>query len=141
MNCFTHGERELERLHSYCASKLDSQSTAEVEQHVRECEACAVMLAEQMAAWSALDSFPAPEVSSDFDAKLYARIAAEQEAQPWWRRVWRPVLPMALAGAVLALALMIHTPDRSTVEVADKQTVDIEQIEQGLADLDMLATM
>ena len=50
MNCFTHGERELEQLHSYCASKLDSQSTAEVEQHVRECEACAVMLAEQMAA-------------------------------------------------------------------------------------------
>jgi hypothetical protein len=50
--------------------------------HVAECAGCAAELAELQATWKLLDEWQAPEPSSFFDAKLYARLRAEQSTAP-----------------------------------------------------------
>ena len=103
--------------------------------------------------WETLDQWTMPAVSSDFDSKLYARIASEN-SQPAWRKwmrrvfqpvtpvaFWKPVVSLAAACAVLTVALVVHTPER-TNDVAVKQvhaeSVDIEQVAKALDDLEIL---
>ena len=87
--------------------------------------------------WERLDEFAVPEVSPDFDARLYARIAAEESRRPWWYRlVWPPIAP-AIAIAVAALILFVNvrvSPDAA--KQANK--TDIEQVAQAVDDLDLL---
>ena len=87
--------------------------------------------------WKKLDEFPAPEVSPDFDARLYARIAKEEALRPWWLRwLWPPVAPLA-AASVVAVVLFLHVPGKPD---APKQSngPDIEQVAQAVDDLDLL---
>ena len=89
------------------------------------------------AVWERLDEFAAPEVSPGFDARLYARIAAEEARRPWWYRLlWPPVAPVAVA-AVAALVMFLHVPGKPD---AAKQagTTEIEQVAQAVDDLDLL---
>jgi anti-sigma-K factor RskA len=91
-----------------------------------------------------LEEFPAPEVSPDFDNRLYSKIAAEEEkrAGAWWRKLlWRPVVPLAAAAAVVAIALVVRMPDRSAPVEDPKQAsvdLDVQQLEQALEDLELL---
>jgi hypothetical protein len=89
------------------------------------------------AVWERLDEFAAPEVTPGFDARLYARIAAEEARRPWWYRLlWPPIAPVA-AAAVAALVLYLHpvrTPDAS--KQANKS--EIEQVAQAVDDLNLL---
>lgn len=125
---------------------------AEFEQHLRQCEDCASIVAAQRKVWESLDQLSAPEVQGDFDARLYARIAQE-ESQPAWRRwlnrVLHPALPMAawkpaVAMAVVALGLSVYwaqTPAHTGVTVGhqiEPSRVDIEQVANAMDDLDVL---
>jgi hypothetical protein len=98
-------------------------------------------------AWNALDEYAAPEVSPDFDAKLYARIAQDKPAG--WRRVlwpsgplawWKPAIPVAACAALL-IALLVHAPGTrvDSNKQAKVEPVNIEQVEQTLEDLELLA--
>src|ERR1700761_9077834 len=54
----------------------------EIRKHLAECAGCTAELAEMEATWKLLDEWQAPEPSSFFDAKLYARLRAEQCTAP-----------------------------------------------------------
>jgi hypothetical protein len=54
----------------------------EARQHIAECAACAAELAGMESTWKLLDEWQAPEPSTFFDAKLYARLREEQTTAP-----------------------------------------------------------
>jgi len=147
MTCLCKDQDGIERLMEYLGGPAPAEQwaerRAELELHAQECPECRGLLR----AWNALDEYAAPEVSTDFDAKLYARIA--EDRQVWWRRMlwpsgplawWKPAIPVAACAALL-VALLIHVP--STSVDSDKQAkaepVSIEQVEQALQDLELLA--
>jgi hypothetical protein len=124
MNCpLISKEREV--FLDYCAGRLDARRAAEserhteFERHIAHCDACTRIVAAQREVWETLDHWghaDLPEVSANFDARLYARIAHERTA-PGWRRwlrgimpaapraIWKPAISMAVACAVLAIGL------------------------------------
>lgn len=151
MNCPTKANEAAEILLDYCAQTLSPLQTEEFEIHLKQCADCSRLVAAQKEVWGALDTWTPVEVSSNFDARLYARIAEEQAA-PAWRRwlgrmfhppvpypMWKSAVPLLAACAVLAAGLAVRTPDAKIVQHqlrADK--VDIEQVEQTLEDFDIL---
>ncbi|MDX2178324.1 MAG: hypothetical protein SFV18_01945 [Bryobacteraceae bacterium] len=137
----------------YVARRLDLGRLREVEDHAAGCEPCREFVAEQAAAWSALDSYSAPPVSIDFDRALYRRIESENR-DPWWKRfgrriffagepgVWRPAMA-ATAACTLLFAIALTVPKRvpAIVEKAEApavETAEVESVEQALEDLEML---
>ena len=96
------------------------------------------------AVWNRLDEFEAPEVSPAFDARLYARIAAEQARRPWWYRlIWPPIAP-AIAVALAALILFVRIPagvEPGTDATKQVTKTDIEQVAQAVDDLDLLVPL
>ena len=151
MNCPTKGNEDAEILLDYCAQTLSPLQTEEFEIHLKQCADCSRLVAAQKEVWGALDTWTPVPVSSNFDARLYARIAEEQTApawQLWLRRVfhppvpyplWKSAVPLLAACAVLAAGLAVRTPNAKIVQHqlrADK--VDIEQVEQTLEDFDIL---
>jgi anti-sigma-K factor RskA len=159
----------LDMVVDYCAGAMEAEPAAEFERHVAHCGECAAMVAEQRKVWEALDEWgltEVPEVSPDFDARLYARIAQEQTV-PAWRRwlnrwtpaapgsIWKPALSMVAACAVLAIGLRTAgwmdlarvrgpEPAQNTAQMqGDRDTrgdthVDIEQVANALDELDLL---
>src|SRR5579864_1009096 len=111
MICLSKNEQGAGLLASYLAKTLDAARRVELDRHFEECPGCRGLVS----VWERLDEFRAPEVSPGFDARLYARMAAEGKQRLGWRRwLWRPVAPLAAAGAVAALVLYLHplgTPD------------------------------
>jgi hypothetical protein len=134
MICLSEHEQGAEILAGYLAKTLDADGMAELDRHIQECADCRALVS----VWERLDEFAAPEVTPGFDARLYARIAAEEAKRFDWRRwLLRPVAPLAAAAAVAALVLYLHpigTPN------APKQASksEIEQVAQAVDDLDLL---
>jgi|SRR5581483_10555459 len=128
---------------------LDIAEQDEFEQHLRECESCRALAVAQQHVWAALGAWKAPAVSDDFDRQLRARIAAE-EAAPWWHRfaflhplhnvAWRPAVAVALGCVAVLAILLLQGPllERSLTPVAQQKSVDIDQVESALDDVDML---
>jgi anti-sigma-K factor RskA len=158
MICLNKNERDTAILLDYCAGKLDAERTGAIEDHARECAECRALIAAQMNVWRALGELAVPEVSPDFDARLYARIAQEEAASSWrawlrsltagWRSLgvwsWKPVLAGVAAGAVVAVGLSLYMPILHVPQSRDSSlqfrpdSVDVEQVEVTLEDLDML---
>ena len=135
MICLSKSEQGAESLAGYLAKTLDAAKMAELDRHVQECADCRGLVA----VWERLDEFAAPEVSSGFDARLYARIAADEARRSsWWRRLlWRPIAPLAAAVALVALVLFVRVPGTPDV-TKQASNADIEQVAQALDDLDLL---
>ena len=134
MICLSKNEQGAELLTGYLAKTLDTADWAELEAHFRECDECRGLVT----AWERLEEFSAPEVSPEFDARLYARIAAEAARQPWWRRLlWRPAVPLVAAGALVAVALFMQFPRTPDAPPQPSKT-EIEQVVQAVDDLDLL---
>src|SRR5262249_46001648 len=148
MNCLSKNKDGPDILLDYLAGTLDATTSAELERHAQKCADCRGLVG----AWNTLEvAREVPEVSSGFDARLLAKVAAEPE-RSWGQRVvargWRPMVPIAAGVGVLALALMIHVPDAGDADAVKTATVkqvqtdpEIEQVEQGLADLELLMPM
>jgi hypothetical protein len=116
----------------------------EARQHVAECAACAAELAELQTTWKLLDQWQAPEPSAFFDAKLYARLRAEQAAAPasfferakaWLLYSSNLQMRQLAAGAMAAVlvigggtfALLDHQPapaPQTSATVRDLQSYD-----------------
>lgn len=152
MNCPTKRNEDAEILLDYCAQTLTPEQTAEFEIHLKQCADCSRLVEAQKEVWSALEAWTPAPVSSNFDARLYARIATE-EAQNvpawlgWLRRVfqppvpyplWKSAIPLVAACAVLAAGLAVRTPDATVQPQLRAEKVDIEQVEQTLEDFDIL---
>src|SRR5579862_8849601 len=151
MECVIKAKDDAEVLVDYCSGALSEARAAEIEQHIAECAECRRMVEAQRELWRTLDRFTAPEVSPNFDARLYARIAREQSAPLWkqWARrifvppvplaMWKPAVSLAAACAVLAVALVVRTPNPpERVTQIRAEQVDIEQVATALDDLEML---
>jgi anti-sigma factor RsiW len=130
----------------YGSRPLDPETRERLERHMAECEGCREFVSKQRALWAALDAWAPKPVSHDFDTRLYARIAAEQHV-PWWKRwaiprgsfSWRPALSLVAACLTIVAGLLLQPP--SVPEVRNRgrmETVDVEQVERVLEDMDML---
>jgi anti-sigma factor RsiW len=149
MDCLHKNKQGAEILTEHLAGTLDQVREIELERHAKDCPDCRAMLQ----VWDRLDDFQAPALSEDFDHRLYARIANEAR-MPWWRRMWlptvslwrplwRPVLPLAAACAVLVLALLVRNPDSTEgvkqVRIEQGGGPEVEQVVQALDDLELLS--
>lgn len=146
MICFTNRKEGAEILLDYTSGTLDPVRSAELDRHMEACAECRRLVESQRTVYSALDQFTAPEVSADFDKKLYARIAADKPS--FWQRFlpatpiswWKPAVPVALAALALCTVLVLRTEHPGS---AQKQPgigqADIEHVEQALDDMDLLA--
>src|SRR5216683_1336577 len=65
---------------AYCARTLAQDECAAFERHMLSCAACRELAAAQHAVWSALDAWTPEPISSNFDEKLYQRIAEEEQS-------------------------------------------------------------
>jgi anti-sigma factor RsiW len=151
MICPIRTNRGAEILWDYCARTLEPARATEFEAHMEGCADCRRAVNAQSDLWETLDLWTPAPVSADFDARLYARIAREEAAPGWmkWVRsifspavpvsIWKPVVPLAAACAVLAVGFLVHTPNLAeTAKTVRADKVDIEQVEKTLEDLDML---
>ncbi len=154
MMCIKSNQQGAEILTDYCAGRLDPIRVSEFEAHLQECAECRKLVEAQSAVWEMLDVAWKPiEVSPDFDAKLYARIAQERTEPAWlrwWmpRPLWKPMASLAAIAAVLLLAVHLRMPD-STGRVPSNpapqqvqlssEKIDVDQVEQALEDMDLLA--
>ena len=150
MICLKDNKEGADILIGYLERTLDAERTIALERHSQVCPDCRSMLG----VWNTLDDFAAPDVPADFDKKLYARIAEDAKA-PWWTAAWRrlvqpaglgfgwkPAVSIGAACAVLAFALMIRSPQvDEPANKAQIQPLNMEQVEQGLEDLDLLAPL
>jgi anti-sigma factor RsiW len=125
MDCIKNNKQGVEILTDYCAGILDPAVAVAIDSHIEQCAACRNMVESQRVVWEMLDVWTPLEVSRNFDARLYARIA-EERAEPAWRqwlsRVfrpatpyewWKPAVSLAAAGAVVALALVSGVPEKT----------------------------
>ena len=148
MTCFAKNDNGTEILLDYCSSTATPEIAAAVEAHAQTCAECRELIAAQRSVFESLDRFEAAEVSADFDQRLYARIS-EQEKQPFWEgwfngiALWKPALAGGLACAALALVLVMpgmrEVPHADSAKQSRIEHVDMDQVEQGLEDLDLLA--
>ena len=154
MICFVNHKEGAEILLDYSGGRLDGLldevRRREIDQHVESCAACRELVEAQRTVFTALDDFAAPEVSADFDQKLYARIAAEKPA--FWHRWlpatpialffttwWKPAVPVALAALALSALFFVRSSHSGAAQSQPGiGKADIEQVEQALDDMDLL---
>jgi anti-sigma factor RsiW len=142
--------RPEEILIEYCAGTLSSETAAELKSHISGCPECRSFTQSQQQVWAALDQWETEPISSDFNGRIYKRIAETERPSPWrgWL-AWRPVLGVAAACAAVVIALVVNSPgDRQVaitppaaaahVESSRAESVEPEQMERALEDLEML---
>jgi hypothetical protein len=134
MTCLRDNLKGADLLMGYLEGTITSEERAKLDQHALACVECRGLLAVQ----GMLDE-QVPEVSADFDARLYARIQWDEQRK-WWRLLWRPAVPLAAAAAVLVVVFMVRTPVTPVDDPkqASMDRVEIEQLEQALDDLELL---
>ena len=154
MICPMNTKGGAEILVDYCAFRLDPARAAEFEKHMEGCPDCRRAVEGQRGVWQTLEHWTPAEISPDFDARVYARIAQEEAAprwRQWWLRMfhpavpvplWKPAVSLAAAGAVLALGLVVGIPNLGDAGSGMRsEKVDIDQVEKTLEDLDMLTPL
>jgi anti-sigma factor RsiW len=130
MKCPSEDRENTELLLTHASRSLDAERAAVLERHMAECPACREYAAAQFAVWAALDGWDAPEVSADFDRRLYRRI--EQEVS-WWDLMIRPFRPLlaarlaqvaAAACLLIAAGVLLQRPDGTAVIPAPPAQVE-----------------
>jgi hypothetical protein len=134
MDCIKNNKQGAEILTDYCAGTADPRVAAEIDAHTKVCAECRAMVEAQCAVWEMLDAWTPAEVSRDFDARLYARIASEQNGpawRRWWSRLfqpatpyawWKPMVSLGAAAAIVSMALIARLPEQ-IAPVQQKSTV------------------
>lgn len=142
-----------ELLIDYCAGALDGERQATLIEHTARCAYCAAFVREQMVVWGALDGWRPESISSDFDARLAKRLAAESAAppvdlvrgvRPGWLRRPRAILGIAagLAAAVVLYFQVAPSPEANPSTAAMAEAAgELEQAERLLEDLEMLRSL
>jgi anti-sigma factor RsiW len=141
MNC-PNRERLVER----AAGRLEGEAAGEVERHLAGCSECQEWLASQAGVWAALDGWPPPPVSEDFDRRLYARLEEEDRRGRRWAFPWRvfrlrPVLSWALAAMLVFAAVLLERPKAPPPPGRGRpavETIDPDRLERALDDVEML---
>jgi anti-sigma factor RsiW len=149
MECPTKSGEGPELFITYAAGALPPPTEAALERHLMACPECRRVADAQKLVWATLDSWEPQYISTDFDRKLYARIAAE-ERKPWYHRLphlngsFRPTVAVAAACAIVLTGYLLREPSTESSpepRAAIENRVDIEQVERALDDIDMLNAM
>jgi anti-sigma factor RsiW len=148
MRCPIEGRENPELLLAHTSRKLDAERAAVLEEHMAQCPSCREYAAAQFAVWEALDEWIAPEVSPDFDRRLYARIEREVS---WWDLLIRPFRPLfaarfmpVAAAAVLLIAagVWLEGPDGAPIvsvpKSAQMEVLPPDQAENALQQMQMM---
>ena len=147
MNCPMEPGGNAGHLLDYASGKLKAEARARMEQHVDACPGCREFARGQRAVWEALDAFEPAPVSLDFDRRLYARI---ERRVSWWTRLTEPLSPLlrhalpvgAAAGVIVVAGLLLTRPAAVPAppvgESAQVESLQPEQVENALADMEML---
>jgi anti-sigma factor RsiW len=140
MNCITRDEKGTEILLDYCSGMLDSTRSVEVDRHLASCSGCRAMVEEQKAVFQAMEAWATPEISPNFDSRLYARISVERHSglAGFFRSWWKPAIPVALAAAALSVLFVVRS-SHPVSSHPSMEKAELEQVEQALDDMDMLA--
>ena len=147
MNCPIKTQENREWLLEYSAGRLEGERAAMVERHVEVCPACAQFVEGQRVVWNALGQWESPEISADFNRRLYQRIGQAKPAT-WLDRLarpfhplWRPLVPAAALCLLIVAGVALHTPTATlnpNGPQAHVESVEPEQVERTLDDLQML---
>lgn len=145
-------EKQTDRMISYAAGKLAEPERIALERHLGECETCRRVADAQKRVWAVLDAYPVLAPADDFDRRLYARIA-EDEQRAWWRQALdryfspfaiRSGVPVAAACLSICAAFVLRLPSPPALQsggghpVAVEHRINVDQVERALDDLDML---
>jgi anti-sigma-K factor RskA len=147
MNCPMETREKTQALLDYCAGRLDSRAAALLEQHIESCSDCRALRDGQQTVWKALEAWEAPPVTANFDRRLYERIETRANVS-WWNTLWQPVRPGVLRPAfavaavcvVMVAGFLLEGPNGSAPSTPQvpAETVEAEQVERTLEDLEML---
>lgn len=129
---------------AYANRTLDPDTAAVLERHMESCTECRRAAEAQRAVWKALDEWESEEIAEDFDRRLYRRIEAEQDTG--WHRLmrpfrpvsWKPAMSLAAAGVTLLAVFLLQAPNRMTAPGGRSESVEAEQVERSLDDIEML---
>jgi anti-sigma factor RsiW len=132
MICLRDNNQGADLLIGYLEGTLSTEDRRDLERHAAECAECRRLLSVQ----ATLGLDVAPEVSANFDARLYARIAADQAQKPWWSLSWKMAAPIAAMAAALAVTVWVRQPVPQPANPVVAQ--DVQQLEQALDDLELL---
>jgi anti-sigma factor RsiW len=155
MGCAIQDREAAGLLLSYCAGTLPPEQIPPVERHLEYCGECREWVGAQNVLWQHLECWKAPDVSRDFNRRLYHRIDEEELTRNplarWVRRFasrwspfpWRTAMPVGAACAILVAALVIQPSSLLRSQNRDESSakmerIDAEQVERTLDDLDML---
>jgi anti-sigma-K factor RskA len=146
MDCPIRTHENTDWLLDYSAGRLDRERAALMARHVETCQECARFVEGQQLVWNALSQWEVDPVSAGFDRRLYRAI----DAQPvsWKDRLfrplqplWRPIIPLAAACLLIAVGVVLHTP-QATLATAPShvavEKIEAEQVERTLDDMQML---
>jgi hypothetical protein len=147
MNCPIKSKENTDWLLDYSAGRLDRERAGEIARHVEICPDCARFVEGQQLVWNALGQWEPRPVSSDFDRRLYCMIE-QTKSQSWIRRLfrplqplWRPMVPVAAACLLIAVGVVLRTPESAVGPVHPQvrvETIEAEQVERTLDDMQML---
>jgi hypothetical protein len=108
MNC---GNWE-ERIALYAGGDLAPSETAEVNQHLADCQDCRVFASGLRESLDLMREAHASEIDAPHFAAVRARVLGTLEAQrlPWWRSAWVYGLAAVAAAALLVVSLVPRHP-------------------------------
>lgn len=125
-------DRTRRDLTAYLDGELDADTGTLVRVHLRGCEACRQVAADEGALRDGLRALPSLDPPASLWAGVRAQLAAEEEveaARPRWRRTlarWAPSLPRFATGGLVAAAAVTalwwranRAPDQSATETAE----------------------
>lgn len=132
----------------YLDRRLDPAVAIGVERHVAACGDCQKVVSAQRAVWDALDGWQPSQISSDFNERLFARLEAEKAKPGWFASIrdfarinfsMRAAIPAAVACTLLVGVFAYRASNQTgSVETTAEVTVDVEQAETTLADIDAM---
>lgn len=132
----------------YLDRRLDPSVAIGVERHLASCEDCQRVVSAQRSVWDALDTWQPSQISSDFNERLFARLEAEKAKPGWFASIrnfvesnfsMRAAIPAAVACTLLVGVFAFRASNLTGgVETQAEATVDVEQAETTLADIDAL---
>jgi len=149
MSCPLQRRETAEVLLDYASRRVAPELAEAFERHMEFCPACRQFAADQQAVWGALDAWEAMPISPDFDDRLRRRIEEDERRGAWaqlWAALaapfsvfaWRPALPVAAACVTILAVFLVRGPSGGPAVPARTETVDIEQVERTLDDINLL---
>lgn len=143
--CVFDQAKQEELLLGYVDETLAPDSRRSYERHLSSCGQCEELLQMHSMLNETLDGWNAPEVSLDFDAKLFARIRAEEPRLSFWQRwfgdanwILRPAIPMGLAAAALVAVVFFRMAAPEVTPQPQVLANDLPRVERALEDLEAL---